>query len=119
MTDPCNHSREHILVRSKYPPLSLPFACAKLDMHMQPHVARKLMPWLAPFLFLCTENWRSEESLKKIPANIHMLLLSGLRDELVPPEQMQILWKVVTREGMGQSKRMWEEFPRGTHSAFF
>jgi len=81
-----------------------------------PHVARKLMPWLAPFLFLCTENWRSEESFKKIPANIHMLLLSGLQDELVPPEQMQILWKAATREGMGQSKRVWEEFPRGTHN---
>ncbi|KAF8328136.1 alpha/beta-hydrolase [Cantharellus anzutake] len=80
------------------------------------HVARKVMPWVTPFLFLCTEKWRSEESLKKIPAIIHMLFMSGLKDELVPPEQMKALWEIARRDVKGLSKRQWEEFPGGTHN---
>lgn len=58
-------------------------------------------------------------------------MLSGLRDEVVPPEQMKALWEVVgRRQGVktkdesdgngrvGEGKSQFIEFERGTHSQF-
>lgn len=56
-------------------------------------------------------------------------MLSGLRDEVVPPEHMKALWEVVgRRQGgktkdesdgngrVGEGKSKFIEFERGTHS---
>lgn len=72
------------------------------------------MPIVRPFLWLCTEQWNSIRSLELILPSTHILLLSGLRDELVPPEQMKQLWKFITQNGV--KRRVWHEFPQGTHS---
>lgn len=77
-------------------------------------MARKIMPMVRPFLWLCTEKWNSMRSLERILPSTHFLLLSGLRDDLVPPEQMKQLWKAVTQNGT--KRRVWHDFPQGTHS---
>jgi abhydrolase domain-containing protein 13 len=72
------------------------------------------MPISRPFMFLCTEGWNSEESIEYIPNTTHILLLSGLQDELVPPSHMERLWEIITRNG--EDHRRWAEFEHGTHS---
>ncbi|KAF9511673.1 hypothetical protein BS47DRAFT_1330806 [Hydnum rufescens UP504] len=64
-----------------------------------PLVAKQVMPYVTPFLFLCTEKWRSDRAIKLVPSSTHILLLSGLEDELVPPSHMKSLWNTVTQGG--------------------
>lgn len=80
----------------------------------QPAVAQKLIPPIRPFLWLCTEQWNNLRFIEQVPHSTHILLLSGLRDELVPPHHMQQLWGAITRKSV--ERRVWQEFPNGTHS---
>lgn len=74
------------------------------------------MPYVTPFLFLCTERWRSDRAIKLVPSSTHILLLSGLEDELVPPSHMKSLWNTVTQGG--KERRAWAEFEFGNHSVY-
>jgi len=60
--------------------------------------------------FFLTSVWNSEKTITRIRAPI--LFLSGLQDELVPPEQMRKL------RSCARNSRVvgWEEFPTGTHN---
>ena len=53
------------------------------------------LPVLGPFAFLCHQKWDSASKLPLIPRQIPILMLSGLRDEVVPAEHMQGLWEIV------------------------
>ncbi|KAF5309529.1 hypothetical protein D9619_012315 [Psilocybe cf. subviscida] len=97
-----------------------------------PHV----MPPLGRFAFLCHQKWDSASKVPSIPAETPVLMLSGVKDEIVPREHMRRLWtvvkarkrrdgtteKVVSRSGEkgdgdevhGNSKFV--EFPSGTHN---
>jgi abhydrolase domain-containing protein 13 len=53
-----------------------------------------------------------------------ILMLSGLRDEVVPREQMKELWEIVEKraegkEGMKMAKTKFLEFEHGTHSEYY
>ncbi|KAJ6259887.1 hypothetical protein Dda_5531 [Drechslerella dactyloides] len=59
---------------------------------------------------LCHQVWPSEETIPKVES-IPILFLSGLRDELVPPEHMKRLHQVA-----GSSTKVWRELPDGSHN---
>ncbi|KAH9916739.1 alpha/beta-hydrolase [Epithele typhae] len=60
-----------------------------------PQLVPSAMPVLGPFAFLCHQKWDSASKVPLIPAETPMLLLSGTRDEVVPPEHMKGLWELV------------------------
>lgn len=79
-----------------------------------------IFPFLAPFAWLCTEKWNSEEDVKMIRPDIPCLFLSGSEDEIVPPEHMKIMYetigsnpKVSGYERTGT--KIWREF-KATHN---
>jgi len=61
-----------------------------------PDLIPTVMPYLASVSFLCHQHWRNSDAIRKIPTTTPMLMLSGLRDELVPPMHMWRLWEIVT-----------------------
>lgn len=77
---------------------------------------RKLIPTVFPpakyLARLCHQNWTSEETLPKITADIPMLFLSGLRDEIVPAHMMKTLF-----DGCKAKTKVWKAFESGTHNA--
>ncbi|KAF8310987.1 alpha/beta-hydrolase [Clavulina sp. PMI_390] len=79
-----------------------------------PDMAAKVLPLTKPFLWLCTEPWNSLKALESIDPSTSILMMSGLRDELVPPSQMRQLWEAVTAKS--KKGRVWCEFPQGTHN---
>ncbi|KAH9896509.1 alpha/beta-hydrolase [Cubamyces lactineus] len=106
-----------------------------------PRLVPSALPVLGPFAFLCHQKWDSASKVPSIPAEIPMLLLSGVRDEVVPREHMQELWKLVQQRAPGGrrpsdrpqgeeadvkeaesskqaivSHSRFVEFPRGTHN---
>ncbi|KAI0777406.1 alpha/beta-hydrolase [Trametes elegans] len=103
-----------------------------------PRLVPSALPVLGPFAFLCHQKWDSASKVPNIPAEIPMLLLSGVRDEVVPREHMQELWKLVQqrvpggRRAVGRntdsadegakkpalatSSSRFIEFDRGTHN---
>ncbi|KAI0746335.1 alpha/beta-hydrolase [Daedaleopsis nitida] len=60
-----------------------------------PRLVPTALPVLGPFAFLCHQKWDSASKVPTIPAETPMLLLSGVRDEVVPREHMQGLWELV------------------------
>lgn len=60
-----------------------------------PSLIPSAMPFLSPVSFLCHQKWESEKKLPTIPSTTPVLMLSGLRDEVVPKEQMKGLWEIV------------------------
>ena len=62
------------------------------------------LPVLGPFAFLCHQKWDSASKIPLIPAETPMLLLSGVRDEVVPREHMQGLWELVQRRVPGGAR---------------
>lgn len=66
-------------------------------------IARYLTP-------LCHEYWRSEDTIPQI-TDIPILLISGLRDEIVPPAHMQQLFKLCKSKTV-----VWKELPNGDHN---
>jgi hypothetical protein len=101
-----------------------------------PALIPNVLPLLSPFSSLCHQKWESALKIPLIPRNTPMLLLSGVRDEVVPREHMQALWEVVGRrqgikaaEGdgndevkgdgqVGEGRSKFVEFENGTHSEF-
>lgn len=77
---------------------------------------RKLIPSVMPpvrFLAgLCHQRWSSDETLPKITANIPVLFLSGLKDEIVPPIMMKQLFEVCK-----VPNKTWKTFPEGDHNS--
>ena len=70
-----------------------------------------VMPFLAYFTFLVTDEWNSEESISEIES-VPILFLSGLKDELVPPLQMKILYD----KAGSKYKKKFVEFKDGRHN---
>jgi hypothetical protein len=83
-----------------------------------PRLIPSALPFLSPVSFLCHQKWDSASKLPLIPKETPILMLSGVRDEIVPREHMQALWEIVVareEKGMPITSR-YEEFPRGMHS---
>ncbi|KAI0354055.1 alpha/beta-hydrolase [Trametes cingulata] len=66
-----------------------------------PRLVPSALPVLGPFAFLCHQKWDSASKIPSIPSEIPMLLLSGVRDEVVPREHMQELWKLIQQRVPG------------------
>ncbi|VDB96274.1 unnamed protein product [Peniophora sp. CBMAI 1063] len=64
-----------------------------------PRVIPAAMPWLGPFAFLCHQKWESYAKVPRIPPDIPVLLLGGVRDELVPRAHMHELWSLFCARG--------------------
>lgn len=77
-----------------------------------PKLVPRLMPYLSPFLFLLTETWPSESSIRKLRTDMPVLFLSGAKDELVPPDHMRELYRACA-----STRKEWREFADGDHNA--
>ena len=75
---------------------------------------RKLIPSIFPparyIARLCHQHWNSEELLPTI-TKIPILFLSGLQDEIVPPEHMAQLFELCKAE-----TKIWRTLPYGGHN---
>lgn len=76
-----------------------------------PKLLPQVLPLLAPFSFLCTERWVTEDIINSISSSIPMLFLSGKQDELVPPLHMKQLFELSTSE-----RKIFREFEKGFHN---
>jgi abhydrolase domain-containing protein 13 len=76
---------------------------------------RKLIPSAFPpakyISRLCHQIWPSDETLPKITADIPILFLSGLKDEIVPASMMKALYDCCRVE-----TKVWKAFPNGRHN---
>lgn len=66
-----------------------------------PRLVPTALPVLGPFAFLCHQKWDSASKVQLIPRKTPVLMLSGLKDEVVPCEHMQGLWEIVKRRDAG------------------
>ncbi|KAF9534080.1 Alpha/Beta hydrolase protein [Crepidotus variabilis] len=41
-----------------------------------------------------TDRWMSADKISGLPSNLPILMMSGLRDEVIPPNEVEKLWKV-------------------------
>ena len=78
------------------------------------------MPLLSRVSFLCHQKWDSASKVKHIPLMTPILMLSGMRDEIVPKEHMAEL-EALLREVPGKGRRPGRmvEFPDGMHSEWW
>lgn len=75
------------------------------------------MPALSRVAFLCHQKWDSASKLARVPARTPILMLSGLRDEVVPPAHMRELERILRAPVVGTRRPgKMVEFPEGTHS---
>lgn len=77
---------------------------------------RKLIPTVMPpakyIAYLCHQRWASDETMAKITnERIPILFLSGLKDEIVPPQMMKSLYEQC------KMAKVWKEFPNGDHNS--
>ncbi|KIJ15799.1 hypothetical protein PAXINDRAFT_162855 [Paxillus involutus ATCC 200175] len=97
-----------------------------------PRLVPYALPILSPLSFLCHQKWDSASKIPLIPKSTPILMLSGIKDEVVPHEHMQELWEIVSRRqgakakgdgentadvseiGSGRSKFV--QFPDGAHN---
>ncbi|KND04157.1 uncharacterized protein SPPG_01592 [Spizellomyces punctatus DAOM BR117] len=92
-----------------------------------PKVVPHILPYLKYLTFLCTQVWDSETTIQRIP-RLPILLLSGGKDELIPPSQMAGLC-YAARSARGKTKApststvkrdehgiRFIVFPNGTHN---
>ncbi|KAL3233124.1 hypothetical protein RNJ44_05040 [Nakaseomyces bracarensis] len=70
-----------------------------------------IFPWLSRFAFMCHEVWDSESTMPSCNKDIPYLFLSGLEDEIVPPQHMKDLYEMCP----SRNKQIYE-FPFGTHN---
>jgi len=93
-----------------------------------PSLIPHALPLLSPFAFLCHQKWHSISKVPNIPPETPILMLSGLRDEIVPKEQMRMLFEAFAKRGetttsggkeykTGIERVKYLEFPQGGHSA--
>eukprot|EP01126_Amoeba_proteus_P028891 TRINITY_DN2846_c0_g1_i10.p1 TRINITY_DN2846_c0_g1~~TRINITY_DN2846_c0_g1_i10.p1 ORF type:complete len:242 (+),score=40.22 TRINITY_DN2846_c0_g1_i10:294-1019(+) len=71
-----------------------------------------LFPIFSYFKPLCVSPWLSLETIKCI--NKPVLFVSGRKDELVPPEMMDLLYEVCP-----SPDKVWKSFSSGTHNETF
>ncbi|KAJ3558749.1 hypothetical protein NP233_g11441 [Leucocoprinus birnbaumii] len=64
-----------------------------------PSLIPHTLPLLSPFAFLCHQKWDSISKVPKIPSSTPLLMLSGLKDEIVPKEQMRKLYEAFAKRG--------------------
>ncbi|KAI0317840.1 alpha/beta-hydrolase [Amylostereum chailletii] len=64
-----------------------------------PQLIPSVFPILSRVTFLCHEKWESYLKVPRIPKSIPILLLGGVRDELVPRAHMQGLWTLIRERG--------------------
>ncbi|KAG0013707.1 hypothetical protein BGZ82_002055 [Podila clonocystis] len=76
-----------------------------------PKVIPHVLPMISKVAFLCHQIWNSENMIQQI-ARLPVLLLSGRKDELVPPTHMKELHRLAGTTG----QVVWKEFPDGTHN---
>ncbi|CAO3579642.1 unnamed protein product [Absidia cylindrospora] len=69
------------------------------------------LPALRHLVYLCHQTWRSYRAIQHIH-HIPILLLSSLKDELVPPAHMKKLYEISHTTG----GKVWKEFENGTHN---
>ncbi|KAH7921997.1 alpha/beta-hydrolase [Leucogyrophana mollusca] len=95
-----------------------------------PRLVPNALPLLSPLSFLCHQKWDSASKIPLIPRTTPILMLSGVKDEVVPREHMQELWEIVSRRQgakardevqtqdaeIGRGKSKYIEFERGTHN---
>ena len=105
-----------------------------------PKLVPHALPLLGPLSFLCHQKWDSASKFPLIPRSTPILMLSGVKDEVVPREHMKELWEIATkrqgtkvnsldgdgdardggkREGnpeVGSGKSRFVEFAQGYHS---
>ncbi|EIW75926.1 alpha beta-hydrolase [Coniophora puteana RWD-64-598 SS2] len=62
-----------------------------------PRLIPSTLPLLAPLSFLCHQKWDSASKVPLIPRSTPILMLSGVKDEVVPHVHMQELWEIVCR----------------------
>lgn len=60
---------------------------------------------------LCHQIWPSEDVLPKI-TDVPVLFLSGLKDEIVPPQHMSELFRICRSR-----RKVWRTLPNGDHNA--
>ncbi|KAH8827589.1 Alpha/Beta hydrolase protein [Flagelloscypha sp. PMI_526] len=93
-----------------------------------PNLIPHAMPFLGPVSFLCHQRWDSASKIPKIPATTPVLMLSGKRDELIPPTMMHELWELIANRGAkkdgvnspehkaGSERAKYMEFEFGGHN---
>jgi len=95
-----------------------------------PRLVPHALPLLSPLTFLCHQKWDSASKIPFIPKSTPILMLSGVRDEVVPREHMQELWEIIARRQgskvqpdgepkvteVGRGKSKFVEFPVGSHN---
>ncbi|PCH41916.1 alpha/beta-hydrolase [Wolfiporia cocos MD-104 SS10] len=69
-----------------------------------PRLVPNAFPILGPVSFLCHQKWDSASKISLIPPTTPILMLSGLQDEVVPPEHMRSLWELVQARTGGPSR---------------
>jgi len=92
-----------------------------------PSLIPHTLPLLGPLAFLCHQKWDSISKVPVIPSTTPILMLSGLRDEIVPKDQMRILYQALAKRdertttggkeykaGLEHTKYL--EFPDGGHN---
>ena len=93
-----------------------------------PRLVPSAFPILGPFSSLCHQKWDSASKVPLIPRDTPILMLSGVRDEVVPNQHMKELWEIVqkrTLAGKGseteteqEGKTVHEARGRGGYSKF-
>jgi len=73
-----------------------------------------VMPFLSNFTWLCHQKWPSEKRLPLIPSSTPILMISGRRDQVVPPQHMDELWQISKKSG--REDGVWADFPFGDHN---
>lgn len=76
-----------------------------------PELIPHVLPPIRPLAFLCREFWPTSESIRKLPASMPILFMSGRGDDLVPPSHMDALF-----ERCPSKQKVWKEFATGTHN---
>ncbi|TDL28038.1 alpha/beta-hydrolase [Rickenella mellea] len=79
---------------------------------------RRLIPDAMPIFSLLATFFRQWNSLKRIsetPLSLPILMLSGLRDEIIPARHMKALWDAANPNGLQRQGRL-VEFAHGHHN---
>ncbi|CCF60066.1 hypothetical protein KAFR_0I02870 [Kazachstania africana CBS 2517] len=77
---------------------------------------RKVIPYFLPYLGsvlsrFCRDIWNSEQEILRCSVTASFLFLSGLKDEIVPPEHMEQLYRICPSRD-----KQFKTFPTGYHN---
>ncbi|KAG6917719.1 hypothetical protein DXG01_001370 [Tephrocybe rancida] len=56
-------------------------------------------PIIGVFSFLCTQHWDSADKMRRITTGTPVLMISGRRDLVIPPQLMDGLWQATQNRG--------------------